>query len=235
MKTREIVRVETIYFAPDRPKFRAVSCLLIVAVRGLPLQFYSETTAAAYNLRGETVWSRCVKLYKSIPRDWRERNIEDAASSTSTSSREVIGHSPEEHPRLFPHQYRVPSEYYPRFAPTVSPEILGYTRRRPPLSLPHRHTDRTPVAQYHHHHPLPYHLHRPQPQYQVQQHYDSHSQHHSYAPHRAYIARGQAVHVFSTSNTPQSLVQIDRSSSSGHWYTSFDPQQRRWVNNWQRD
>ncbi|KAJ6786161.1 hypothetical protein PWT90_00723 [Aphanocladium album] len=116
MKTREIVRVETIYFPSGAPQFRAVSCLLIVAVRGLPLQFYSETTASGYNRRGQIVWSRRVKFYKSIPPAWRQRDIDDA-SSASTASQEIIDNTSERPLRLFPHQYRIPSEYDHHFSP----------------------------------------------------------------------------------------------------------------------
>lgn len=91
MKTREIVHVQTIHIPPgvlpDSARvFRFVACLVIVAERNLPLQFFCRVTAAFYNDQGRAVWSRRVRLFKVTPTSWRREDIDDGTSSASTVS-----------------------------------------------------------------------------------------------------------------------------------------------------
>ncbi|KAM3465042.1 hypothetical protein MY5147_009371 [Beauveria neobassiana] len=224
MPIQEHIRVETKNFAPgvlplSARTFRFVSCLRIVTGDDdIPLRFVCLITAAFYNDDDQPLWSRRVLLYKIIP----------GSHHTSAASQDLVEY------QRFPEsqQSRAQDDDATSSASEDSQLISHLTQEEYHQQLSNRCEDRTPVAQYNHqHHPVGYHLH---PQYQGHAHHQIHANHHT-SPHlQAYLTPNCAIHSPSTlSSNNQIIAPTDRPSSTGHWYTSFNPQERRWVNTWQ--
>ncbi|OAA50746.1 hypothetical protein BBO_00693 [Beauveria brongniartii RCEF 3172] len=224
MPVREQIRVETKSFAPgvlplSARTFRFVACLRIVTGDDIPLRFVCLITAAFYNDDGQPVWSRRVLIYK----------IDPGNHHTSAASQDLVEY------QRFPEsqQSRAQEEDDDATSSTSNDSqlISHLTQEEYHQQLSHRCEDRTPVAQYNHQHrPVGYHLH---PQYQGHTRHQIHTNNHT-SPHpQAYLTPNCAIHSLDTLLSNQHLAAANRPSSTGNWYTSFNPQERRWVNTWQ--
>ncbi|KAM3511879.1 hypothetical protein MY11210_004497 [Beauveria gryllotalpidicola] len=222
MPVREHIIVETKTFAPgvlplSARTFRFVACFRIVTGDDIPPCFLCRITAAFYNDGGEPVWSRRDLLYKIVPR----------SHHTSAASQDLVEY------QRFPesHQSRAQGDDATSSTSDESQLISHLTQQEYHQQLSHRREDRTPVAQYNHQHrPVGYHLH---PQYQGHAHHQIHTDYHTSPHHQAYLTPNCAFHSPSTLTSNQNLAPANCPSSAGHWYTSFNPQERRWVNTWQ--
>ncbi|OAA72622.1 hypothetical protein LEL_08406 [Akanthomyces lecanii RCEF 1005] len=238
MPVREHIQIQTKAFAPgvlplSARTFRIVSCLRVVTGRGVPLWFFCRITAAFYNDRGQPVWSRRVLLYKIVPRSHHRRTPGPRQESTET-----VGYTGEEQPQRFP-LFNLDHTQDDDAASSTSAEsqgIITYTQEEYHHRLLHRRQDHTPVAQYHHQHrPVPYQSHQPAlPPYQANFQHQIHPYHRPIPHHQPYLIQGRTIFPPSTFGPNQHPLQIScPPSSPGHWYTSFSPQERRWVNTWQ--
>ncbi|KAM3549126.1 hypothetical protein ARSEF4850_009026 [Beauveria asiatica] len=219
MPVREQIRVETKSFAPgvlplSARTFRFVACLRIVTGDDVALRFVCLITAAFYNDDGQPVWSRRVLIYK----------IDPGNHHTSATSQDLVEY------QRFPEsqQSRVQDDDDATSSTSNDSQLISHlTQEEYHQQLSHRCEDRTPVAQYNlQHRPVGY-------QYQGHAHHQIHTNHHT-SPHpQAYLTPDCAIHSLDTLIPNQHLASTNRPSSTGHWYTSFNPQERRWVNTWQ--
>ncbi|ATY65697.1 hypothetical protein A9K55_001615 [Cordyceps militaris] len=219
MPVRDHILVQTRSFAPgvlplSARTFRLVSCLRIVTGRDIPLCFLSRVTAAFYNDRGRPVWSRRVLLYKIVPRHRR----------TVAANQDIHSLTQAEYHQQFPyfHQDHTQDNYA---TSSTSAENQGNEHNH---HFAHRSQDPISVAQYH---VAPaYHVHQPHTQYQDQVRHLSHALHHTNPHHQSYLTSNRAADPFDTLAPNHPLAPVSCPSSSGHWYTSFNPQERRWSN-----